>query len=113
MARLSLRLPDTLHQQLSSQARSEGVSLNQYLVFLLARYSGSAFSMRSVEQSTEEQWTAFAELRRRLGSASHEDNTKALADLREPGPVDPELTPELMERFQRLRRAKSRGVART
>ncbi len=31
MSRLSLRLPESLHHQLASQARHEGVSLNQYL----------------------------------------------------------------------------------
>ena len=37
MARLTVRLPDSLHHQLAEQARSEGVSLNQYIVFSLTR----------------------------------------------------------------------------
>ena len=37
MSRLTLRLPETLHQQLTQQARNEGVSLNQYIVFQLTR----------------------------------------------------------------------------
>ncbi|HEX9735449.1 MAG TPA: toxin-antitoxin system HicB family antitoxin [Thermoanaerobaculia bacterium] len=37
MARLALQLPDTLHRQLTFRARREGVSLNQYLVYLLAQ----------------------------------------------------------------------------
>ena len=35
MSRLTLRLPDSLHQQLAEQARREGISLNQYLVYSL------------------------------------------------------------------------------
>ncbi len=37
MSRLTLRLPDSLHQNLSQQAKTEGVSLNQMIVYLLAR----------------------------------------------------------------------------
>lgn len=33
MSRLTLRLPESLHQQLSYQASQEGVSLNQYIVY--------------------------------------------------------------------------------
>jgi HicB family len=102
MSRLSLRLPESLHQQLASQARHEGVSLNQYLVYLLARFSGPAHAARPAETNVEEQREAFARLREQLGSASAEENTKALAELRRTGPPDPELTPELMERTQRL-----------
>lgn len=108
MSRLSLRLPETLHQQLAYQARREGVSLNQYLVFLLARFSGPAYSVRPARESVEKQKEDFARLRQRLGSASPEDNRKALAKLREGGPSDPELTPELLERYQRLRETRQR-----
>ena len=37
MSRLTLRLPESLHHQLTAQAQQEGVSLNQYLVYTLAR----------------------------------------------------------------------------
>lgn len=102
MSRLSLRLPETLHQQLAFQARREGVSLNQYLVFLLARFSGPAYSARPARESAEQQKEDFARLRQQLGSASPEENRKALEELREAGPPDPELTPELLERYQQL-----------
>ena len=35
MGRLTVRLPDALHQQLELLARDNGVSLNQYLVYAL------------------------------------------------------------------------------
>ncbi len=37
MARLTLRVPDSLHASLAERARQEGVSMNQYLVFALSR----------------------------------------------------------------------------
>lgn len=37
MSRMTLRLPESLHRQLTEQARQEGVSLNQYLVYSLTR----------------------------------------------------------------------------
>ncbi len=100
MSRLSLRLPESLHQQLAHQARREGVSLNQYLVFLLSRYSGPAYSVRPYGASVDEQMQSFARLREELASASPEANRKALDELREPGPPDPELTPELVRRYR-------------
>jgi hypothetical protein len=37
MARLTLRIPDSLHARLAERARREGVSMNQYVVFALSR----------------------------------------------------------------------------
>jgi predicted HicB family RNase H-like nuclease len=44
MSRLTLRLPETLHQQLAHLADSEGVSLNQYIVYALARQTNSPYA---------------------------------------------------------------------
>ncbi len=37
---MPLRIPRSLHQQLKEQADREGVSLNQYCLFLLALHAG-------------------------------------------------------------------------
>ncbi len=37
MARLTLRVPDSLRAHLAERARCEGVSMNQYVVFALSR----------------------------------------------------------------------------
>jgi len=37
MSHLTLRLPDSLHQQLVARSKTEGVSLNQLIVYLLTR----------------------------------------------------------------------------
>ena len=34
-----LRIPKSLHKALSDRARSEGISMNQYCVYLLSRYN--------------------------------------------------------------------------
>ncbi len=39
MARLTVRLPDSLRERLARQAKAEGVSMNQYLVYALTRAS--------------------------------------------------------------------------
>jgi hypothetical protein len=39
MARLTVHLPDTLHDRLVERADEKGVPLNQYLVFLLSQAS--------------------------------------------------------------------------
>lgn len=35
--RLNIRIPRSLHQRLSQEAKSDGVSLNQYILYKLAR----------------------------------------------------------------------------
>lgn len=51
--RVTLRLPKSLHARLSSAADGEGVSLNHYLVTLLAHSCGTRFGP---ERSQTEQW---------------------------------------------------------
>ncbi len=109
MARLSLRLPDTLHQRLTLQARQEGVSLNQFLVFLLAERSRPAYSVVPADKTPEEQQAAFARLRAELGSTSDEEVWKIL-DEREPAApeVDEGWTPELRQALEeRIRASRS------
>ena len=48
MSRLTLRLPDTLHQQLIHLAESEGVSLNQYIVYALTRQSSTNYIVQPI-----------------------------------------------------------------
>lgn len=90
MARLSLRLPDTLRDRLNLQARQEGVSLNQFLLFLLAERSRPAYTVLPSDKSAEEQYAAFHQLRGRLGSASDQEVWKNL-DEREPSPPETEV----------------------
>ncbi len=110
MARLSLRLPDTLHQRLTVQARREGVSLNQLLVFLLAERSRPAYTVVPADQTAGQQRAAFARLREELGSASDEEVWQFL-DEREPAAPTveagwaPELRQALEERIEAARRS--------
>ncbi len=112
MARLSLRLPDTLHQRLLLQANQEGVSLNQFLVFLLAERSRPVYSVVPADKTVEQQQVAFDRLRAELGSASDEEVWKIL-DEREPASPEadagwtPELRQALEERIQAARRSAS------
>ena len=69
MARLTLRVPDSLHAQLAERAKQEGVSMNQYIVFALSRITAAdeigdqkaifdamlrRFSSRKAEQTLQE-----------------------------------------------------------
>ncbi len=115
MARLSLQLPDTLHHRLTLQARREGVSLNQFLLFLLAERSRPAYAVVTADKTVEEQREAFARLRAKLGSASDEEIWKIL-DERDPALPDtdvgwtPELRQALEERIEAARRLPLRGT---
>lgn len=100
MSRVSVRMPESLHRQLSRQADQEGVSLNQYLVYLLAQRSAPEYSVHPVaSEEVEEQRAAYASLLDRLGSASHREIGAALAG-RAPVEAEPGLTPEVVERLR-------------
>jgi hypothetical protein len=71
MSRLTLRLPETLHHQLSDAAKSEGISLNQYIVYALTRQVTTAYTVRPATASEiAEQRAAYAALRQGLGRAA-------------------------------------------
>ena len=110
MAHLAVSIPETLHQRLTLQAHREGVSLEQFLVFLLAERTKPAYMVVPSEKTVEEQKAAFARLRSELGSASEEEIWKIL-DEREAAPRDSdegwtaELRQALEERIAAARRS--------
>ncbi|MBN1659017.1 MAG: toxin-antitoxin system HicB family antitoxin [Anaerolineae bacterium] len=107
MGRLTLRLPETLHRQLEQQARLEGISLNQYLVYALTRQVSSAYTVTAIsEHAVQEQREAYEALRQRLGSAT-DDQVQAVLAQREHVEPEPELDPQLMSRLrERIGRAR-------
>jgi hypothetical protein len=91
-----LRLPESLHRQLTTQAQDEGVSLNQYLVYLLAQ-KAAGYSVRVIpEDEVKRQRADFSRLLEQLGPSSHEQIRAAL-EAREAGEPEPGLTPDLVE----------------
>ena len=100
MSRLTVRLPDTLHNQLTTLASREGISLNQYIVYALTRQATMAYLVEAVpEKAIEEQRVSFNALLERLGQATFEEIEAVLAEREE---VEPEegLTPEVVERLR-------------
>lgn len=78
---MTLRLPESLHRRLAEAADREGVSLNQYLVYLLAQGSASPYSVRPVPESeVREQQEAYDDLLAALGSATDEELLTALEE---------------------------------
>ena len=81
MSRLTLRLPETLHQQLTNLAEGEGVSLNQYIVYALTRQVTLAYSVNSVpKEEIQQQKLSFNSLLQELGKASSAEITTALTE---------------------------------
>ena len=80
MSRLTVRLPDTLHRQLEVLAKSENVSLNQYIVYALTQQTTLAHTVRVLpEEAIIQQEEGFAILLQSLGNASIADVKKELA----------------------------------
>ena len=78
MSRLTLRLPESLHQALTRRARAEGVSLNQLIVYQLARMTTAA--------DLEEQRRIFEDLRHRYPPEEAEEALRELLAARTPAP---------------------------
>jgi HicB family len=104
MSRLTLRLPETLHQQLGNLAEREGVSLNQYIVYALTRQVSSPYSVQPIsEEDVDQQQRSFNALKKRLGQGSPAQIEEILAE-RERVEPEAELNSENIERLkQRIR----------
>lgn len=74
MSRLTLRLPETLHHKLANLAKSEGVSLNQYIVYTLSCQIHNSYTINSLsEKEVQQQKTAFNNLIKDLGTLEDEE----------------------------------------
>jgi hypothetical protein len=101
MGRLTLRLPDTLHKELTAVAKQEGVSLNQYIVYALTRQITLAHTIQLVpEEELARQFASVEALLQSLGQASFDEIEAVLAD-RDPVGPEPGLDRERVERLQR------------
>jgi len=67
MARLTLRMPDALHRQLKAAAAQEGVSLNQYMTYLLTREMMLDEALvRAIQEGESSQEVSHEEVKRML-----------------------------------------------
>jgi uncharacterized protein YpbB len=97
MSRLTLRLPETLHDQLTALARDEAVSLNQYIVYALTRQVTLAYTVQPIaEEKIKEQRAAYSALLQSLGPSTFDEVEKALAR-REKVKPEKGLTPEAVK----------------
>jgi hypothetical protein len=100
MSRLTLRLPETLHQQLAKLAEGEGVSLNQYIVYALTRQTALAYGVQAVpDAEVAQHQQAFQSLINRLGQASPSEIKSVLATREETDP-EAELSADIVGRLQ-------------
>ncbi len=102
MAQLQLALPDTLQYQLEELARQEGISLQQYILYLLSKQVDLAYTLHIIPKETvTQQETSYISLHQDWGKASPEQ-IEALLATREKVDPEPELKPEVIEKLHRL-----------
>jgi len=100
MSNITLTLPEPLLHLLESLARNQGVTLSEYVLATLARHVSTAYRVEAVpEEQREQSEQDFVALLQRLDTASEEQIERAL-DEGEPGEWEPELTPEIVARFE-------------
>ncbi len=110
MGRLTVRLPDTLHHQLTTLAKRESVSLNQYIVYALTRQTTLYSAQRTPPEEIQQQRSSFEALLESLGEASQDKVERVLAerDVVEPETKLEKATVECLKE----RIAERRGVAK-
>lgn len=102
MSELTLNLPKTLYHKLENLAAREGVPLDNYIVYALARQASTAYT---IEVMTPEEVTSqresFNRLLENLGEASEADIDKIL-DQRELVEPEESLRPETIAKLKAL-----------
>lgn len=107
MSRLTLRLPETLHQQLAQLAEGEGVSLNQYIVYALTRQAALVHGIQVVPQAEVEQQQALDALIQQLGQAPSAEIEAVLATRENTEPeadLSAEVVAHIKEKIQASRK---------
>ncbi|MCD4699005.1 MAG: type II toxin-antitoxin system HicB family antitoxin [Phycisphaerae bacterium] len=100
MSRLTLRLPNTLHNQVRALAEHESISINQYVVYALTRQVTQAYDVQEVpDKVIRQQRAAYIALLQSLGQASFEE-IKEVLDEREEVELEIGLNPEVIEKLQ-------------
>jgi len=100
MGRFTLRLPETLHQDLEFKARQEGVSLNQYIVYTLTKQVTTSYTIQVLpETAVKEQAARYQALLSKLPRLSESDMDAALA-AREESEPEVDLDQETMLKVQ-------------
>ncbi len=111
MSRLTLRLPETLHRQLETHAKREGVSLNQFIVYALTRQMTQSYTVQVLpEEAVVQQRTQFDALQNELGQGSSDILSAALAERDRVDP-EPELKADVVTRLQARLRATAQDQA--
>jgi len=98
MSPLTVQIPQTLRYQLEMLAQREGVSLDQYVAYALARQISSAYTLTPREDAAQQR-ADFAALLQTLGAASDDEIQRTLAE-RERAEPDAGLTPETTARVR-------------
>lgn len=83
MSRLTVQLPETLHQQLVNIAQKEGISLNQYIVDALTRQVSNSYTVETLSSNEiKQQKQSFNNLIQELGDTDN-DTIKDILNQRE------------------------------
>ena len=99
MGRLTLRLPDTLHQQLASLAKEEGVSLNHFIVYALTRQVTLAQFVQISPEERQQQEASYAALLENLGPQAAVQKGRAILNESQAVYPEPTLTLEHLRKL--------------
>ena len=109
MSRLTLRLPETLNHKLVDVAKSEGVSLNQYIVYALACQVNTNYTVEKIsDENIQKQKESFNRLLQNLEKGDDAQIDTVLSEREFVAPeeqLDPQLQELLLQKLQSLKMA--------
>ena len=106
MSRLTLRLPESLHQTLIQLAQEDGVSLNHFIVYALTRQTNSHYQVIKNSEENAQQQANFDKLLQRLKTSNTDTINQTLAqrewvdDLER---LDPSLENALVKKLESIK----------
>jgi len=108
MSRLTLRLPESLHQKLVQLAQEDGVSLNHFIVYALTCQTGNKYYqvIENSQENIHQQQANFDNLLRRLNKGDLETANHALAQrewVDDSERLDPSLENTLAKKLESLK----------
>jgi len=99
MGRLTLRLPDTLHQQVANLAKEEGVSLNHFIVYALTRQVTLTQIAQIPPEERQQQQVSYAALLESLGPPASVQEMHTVLKERQMVYPEPTLTLESIQKL--------------
>ena len=111
MSLITLELPNTLHHQLELEAKNEGVMLDRYILYALMQQLSSNYTIHIMSDEDVKRQRERFDVFLNSGPRATEEEIEQVFAEREHVAPEPELTPDIVARFEELIAQKRKQAA--